>query len=739
MRDPLHWMSVKHKLSLAFAGLCLLAFGVGGFLISQSARDALEEQIQARVDLQCRASARALDDGLRSLRKRTEDFASDGLIRELFAELLAAPDERQHEAARERLADHLRRNKLPLVSAFVGLSLVAPGGVVLVHVDDGRTPVAPAVVTEALAVDGPRHSNLLPHALDGAPLQAISTPLRSLHGGESMGHLIAWVDPAEWVASALAGLQPGDDPAAPHAASIALRIVDREGNALVPGDGLTLRVESESPPPTESAFEAAFRPRRIPVSENGWEVRVRLDNRDAFAAVSGLQSRFLGVGVVLAALCALLLFFPMRFLVRPLAELRHAARRIREGDYAVRVEVDSADEVGDLARSFNHMADAVAQHIDRLARAAGDLRDGQRRLREQHERLDTVIRTLRDGLVVLDADGRPLLSNAAARPLLDILARGDERLSSHYVCRQGEATRACAQCLLDRDEPESSCVLDVAGRVFEIHVTRLPPGPDGRRGRVLLARDVTERLARDERDIHRERLSVLGEVAAVMAHELNNPLTSIRMFAQMLADDLPPDAAHREHVDVILRNAETCRHSIRELLGYATDSAPEAGPVDVHAVLEDVAHFVRPLAERARCVLELRLDAEDDVVTGDEIQIRQLFVNLVVNAVQAASGAGEHGVVVTLATRNTEDALVVDVIDSGPGLDAQARGRAFDAFFSTKPRGEGTGLGLPTARRIAELHGGGLELVESRQGRTVFRARLRRASRALPVAKELPA
>ena len=97
------------------------------------------------------------------------------------------------------------------------------------------------------------------------------------------------------------------------------------------------------------------------------------------------------------------------------------------------------------------------------------------------------------------------------------------------------------------------------------------------------------------------------------------------------------------------------------------------------------------------------------------------------NAVQAA---GDEGSTITIETRDDGAALVVDVVDTGPGLSAEARARAFDAFFSTKPRGEGTGLGLPTARRIAEVHGGGVELLESAPGRTVFRTRLRTAARA---------
>ncbi len=725
MRDPLHWMSVKHKLALAFAGLCLLAFGVGGYLISNSARSALRKQIDARIEFQCHATAGVLDERMRLLGRRTEDFASDGFLRERADALLAASDRERREHLRDELRRHLKLNKLPLVSAFTALTIVGVDGRLLVHASGDGGAVPESIPIPSVTGPGLWHSELLGLEGDGPPRQIVTTPLRSLDGTRTVARLVAWVDPATWIASSLKELGPGPSHASAQE-SVVIRIRDRLGaSVVVPAPGATrdeLRFEASHEAAPTSAADGLFT-QDLTVPENGWTVHVRMRAVDLFAPVSGLQSRFLAFGAVLAFLCALLLFFPMQFLVRPLVRLREAARQIRNGDYSVRVPTDSADEVGELARSFNHMAEAVDQQTRKLRGAAEELRARQRELRAQHERLDTVIRSLRDGLVVLDADGRPVLANTAAAPLLEVLDDHDVRLSSRYAC-QSAAAADCTQCLLQPDAAASSCLLDAGSRVLEVHTTQLPPDADGRCGRVLVARDVTDRIEQDEQDIHRERLSVLGEVAAVMAHELNNPLTSIRMFAQMLTDGLAADSPFREHAQVIVRNTETCRHTIGALLGYATASAPEAGPVSVHDVADDVVRFVRPLAERAGVHVGTRFDAASDCVLGDEIQIRQLLVNLVLNAVQAA---GDEPMNVTMTTRSDGGAIAVEVADDGPGIPESTQGRIFDAFFSTKPRGEGTGLGLPTARRIAELHGGGIELVESRPGSTVFRVRLRLA------------
>jgi len=727
MRDPLHWLDVKRKLALTFIGVCLIAFGVGGSLAATSASNALEDEILMRLRYQCRAWAGALDADLRLLTRRCEDFASDGYIRECAT---AARTATGADAARLRadLRRHLAQNKLPLVPDFVELAVLDDADRVLTTAV-GPAPFAAAVTAGAPAAEtAPWHSGFLgrDEAAD-APVQAIVVPLLALDGTRRVGRLVAWVRTDRWISSALRGIEHGEPR---REESLDLVVADAAGREVeiprvdlartdvaVRADGIVLRDapagRADDAPPARGSIQV-----RAPLEANGWSVRARLTSPQALAPVAGLQVRFLLVGMALAVAIGLLLFFPMRFFARPLVELREAAKRLQGGDIAVRVPTDTEDEIGDLARSFNHMAEAVETRTRRME-------DGARELAAQRDRLDAVIANLRDGLVVLDGDARPVLSNAAGKPLLDLVVANDPRIVAHYQCDGARDASSCASCLFDPRREPRSCVVDAGGKVLEIHATPLPPGPDGRRGRVLLARDITDRVAQDERHIHQERLSVLGEVAAVMAHEINNPLAAIRMFAQMTEEGLGPDSPYREHLGVIKRNTENCSRAIRELLDYATGAAPEVGPVDLHATLEDAARFIRPVAERTGARLTSKLGAADPTLSGDEIQLRQVFVNLLMNALQATG----HEVVVE--TRDDGAHVVVDVIDDGPGIAPELQPRIFEPFFTTKRRGYGTGLGLPTARRIAELHGGGLELAESRPGRTVFRVRLR-CTRAAP-------
>ncbi len=742
MRDPLRNVSVRFKLVFAFLGVCLLAFGVGGYLVSTSARSSLENEILSLLRLRSRFHVTMLEGDLRALNRRARDFASDGFIRTRFEGLDADRGEHPDEGlVCAALRQHLLENKLPLEPAFLNIALAGRdgGGVFLADAASGSWT---SDLPRAAFAEEDWFSGLLPAAgSEGAPTIVISTPLSSLSGDRDIGTLLIHVDVGVWIAGALAASSGEGEQVTP---GFGMRLSDGAGRVLdVPLDwvqnpppisrravqsspGLRVRTldpargASHAPPPGVLS-------QSLPIELNGWSLETTLNARDALTAVSGLQARFLAVGIALTAAAAVLLLFPMRFLARPIRELHDAAIQLREGDFRARVPVNSSDEIGELSRSFNLMADAVEERTEKLRSAAQSLEQRKNELRTERDRLHAVIHSMRDALVVLDPDGIPEVWNRAAEPLLSVAREGGSELSAHRRCLQAEEsgataeTHPCLGCLFEPSAPPRSCLIDAGSQVFEVHSTRLGVDANGRQGRVLVARDVTDRIAQDEREIHQERLSVLGEVAAVMAHELNNPLAAIRMFAQMVESGLPEDSPLREDVAVIERNTQACTRTIRELLDYATGATPEVGPVDVHTCLREVAGFLRAFRERRDVDLVLELEAEDPIVRGDEVQLRQVFVNLVLNALQAV-GEGT----VRVRTRLDSGHLVVDVEDTGPGIDPEIGESVFRPFYTTKPRGSGTGLGLSTARRITEIQGGGLELADGRPGRTTFRVRLLR-------------
>ena len=642
------------------------------------------------------------------------------------------------------------RNKLPLEPAFQNIALADAAGenLFLARAEDREwaADLPPAATGEVDWFSG----LLVSDGSEEPPSIVIATPLRSLEGDRVIGTLLIRVGSAVWISGALGSVEADGE----ATLDFSLRLIDRERRTLeiplalmrraadsgrIAEDGPLLRMREPGP---ERAPARGMLSQSFPLAVNGWSLETSMRTQDALAAVSGLQARFLIVGVVLAAAACILLMFPMRFLARPIRQLRDAALQIGEGNFSARVPVESTDEIGELSRSFNRMAEAVEERAEKLSLAARSLEQRKNELGRERDRLNAVILSMRDGLIVLDADGEPEVWNAAAEPLRAVVQNGGLELRSHRNCHQASANafapdpghgnggaegatageHPCMKCLFDPVAPPRSCLVDAGPFVYEVHSTKLASQSDRHSGRVLVARDVTDRIAQDEREIHQERLAVLGEVAAVMAHELNNPLAAISMFTQMIGSKLPEDSPLLEDVGVIERNTRACSRTIRELLDYATGATPEVGPVDVHESLREVASFLRAVSERKDTDLALTLEAEDPIVVGDEVQLRQVFVNLVMNALQAV-GEGR----VEVRTWLEESHLVVDVADDGPGIPAELEDTVFRPFYTTKPRGSGTGLGLSTARRITEIQGGGLELVDGRPGRTTFRVRLLRS------------
>jgi len=214
---------------------------------------------------------------------------------------------------------------------------------------------------------------------------------------------------------------------------------------------------------------------------------------------------------------------------------------------------------------------------------------------------------------------------------------------------------------------------------------------------------LSDRQRRASESLRRaERLKSLGEMAAGMAHEVKNPLAAIRSSAQMLTGRLSGKDA--ELASIVVSEVDRLNRVVNDFLDYARPAPLKREPVLLSTLLDSCLELLAPVIKQAGVAVKRVYPQGEHKVDADPNQLRQVFLNLLLNAVQALDSGGE----VTLEIRQEGGSTRVSVCDTGPGIPPDKLRQVCEPFYSTKPGG--TGLGLPIAQRIVAEHGGRLEI-----------------------------
>jgi PAS domain S-box-containing protein len=198
------------------------------------------------------------------------------------------------------------------------------------------------------------------------------------------------------------------------------------------------------------------------------------------------------------------------------------------------------------------------------------------------------------------------------------------------------------------------------------------------------------------------KLAAVGELAAGVAHELNNPLTSVMGYAELLLDTLPPDIPFRGDLEIIAKQAARARDIVRNLLDFARQSKLQRQPCDLNQIVQQTLGLIRQHLETSGVVIEEQYAPYLEPVDLNSGQMKQVFLNLINNAAQAMPQGGR----LRVSTVQVGDEMLVTVTDTGTGIPPDIMDRIFDPFFTTKPVGQGTGLGLSVSLGIVQEHGG---------------------------------
>jgi PAS domain S-box-containing protein len=357
----------------------------------------------------------------------------------------------------------------------------------------------------------------------------------------------------------------------------------------------------------------------------------------------------------------------------------------------------------------------------RLSVQSGELQRADARLRllaaATEQTADLILITRGDGMFehANDACVHALgftRDELTTKNLADLLERGFERMVDHVgsEVRQKGIWRGT---LVHRRKdgttfPASSTVVALRNR--EGRVTHF----------VGVERDITDELKLRDQLVHSERLSAIGELVAGVAHEINNPLQTIVGCVELMIEERRASGQHRD-LELVRQEASRAGQIVRNLLAFVRRSSPDRLTADLNQIARAAARLrEHQLALRN---ISLTLDLHPGVmpVLVNREEIQQVVLNLVLNAEHAI---GESSGAIVIRTNATEHRHTLQVIDDGPGISAQLRGRVFEPFFTTKEVGKGTGLGLSIALGIATAHGGSLEVCPTDQKGACFQLTL---------------
>ncbi len=277
-----------------------------------------------------------------------------------------------------------------------------------------------------------------------------------------------------------------------------------------------------------------------------------------------------------------------------------------------------------------------------------------------------------------------------------------------------------------RVRPRSGDELGQLGESFNLMASELGRVTEGYQElNQSLERRVQERTreleeARDHL-VQTEKLSSLGKMAAGIAHEINNPLTSILINSHLIEEKLPKGSKLRDNLQLVIEETERCSSIVKGMLEFSRQTVPKFKPADLNAIIEKTLLLLESQLLVQKVDVGTKLDRDIPKIQADEGKLKQVFANIILNAADAMPGGGRLEVTTSLDAAGR--LAVISFADTGGGIPAEALPRIFDPFFSTKGAG-GTGLGLAISYGIVRQHRGDIQ-VEAREGRgTIFRVKI---------------
>lgn len=375
-------------------------------------------------------------------------------------------------------------------------------------------------------------------------------------------------------------------------------------------------------------------------------------------------------------------------------------------------------------------------NIVQVLEAARDITDRiklQREVQKSKIFFQNVIQSSVDGIVVVDTKGHILIFNEGMERLTGYSAEEimkDGHLSKFYDIDTAKANmikmRSDQYGPVGKLNPTSMSITAKSGEKIQVTLSASIIRTEGKEiGSIGTFTDMREilQMRKELEDanfqlVQSDKIASVGRMAAGVAHEINNPLAGVLIYAELIKEKFKDNSQLLEDVNEIIKQTLRCKKIVSELLEFSRQSIGKQSAFNLEELIDSCLSLLTKQVAFQDIRLSRKIEPNMPTMLGDIGQLQQVFTNLFLNAADALEGVGKLHIKAEYLSR--ESKFVIQISDEGPGIPVAMRDKTFDSFYTSKPVGKGTGLGLSISQKIITLHGGSIRVECSPEGGTTF-------------------
>ncbi|MCD4718948.1 MAG: response regulator [Desulfobacula sp.] len=422
------------------------------------------------------------------------------------------------------------------------------------------------------------------------------------------------------------------------------------------------------------------------------------------ALIFGLMGGFVLLGLGLYILMR-------HYIIKPLESLTNTVKEMTFENLSSRVKIFRKDEIGTLAKSFNHMAD--------------NLEKSHRVLRESENKYRSMMEAMNDAVYICSSDYRIEYMNPAM-----IKKTGQNAVGELCFKAIFDLNEQCPWCRHNKIQQGKSLAFDVVdpqGNQFYHASNAAIVHSNGTISMLAVLRDTSELKNLEAQLLQAQKMESIGTLAAGIAHDFNNILSAIFGYTEIALRKIPSDSSLENSLNKVLQAAKRARDLVKQILTFSRKSEKEKKPVQVHLIVNEILKFLRSSLP-STIQIQQQIEIDNDIVWADSTQIHQILMNLCTNASHAMM---EKGGILQVNLENMElnsdftaqypdikpgPYLKITVSDTGHGMSSDVLNKIFEPYFTTKEKGSGTGLGMAVVHGIIKNHSGCIK-VDSKPGK----------------------